>query len=322
MRPRAVAIMVFAGLIAGCAGLRPVGTANPPLINPPQSADEAILVARHLARRGRWDAALAAIEAARRQFPAAAGLVDEQASLQQRWAYRRQVLEDRMMLADAEAQHAKVTALEELSRAEPDDLILTSRRLYWKELLSGKTEALTACAEAHVAANPTLSRRCHAQAAHLDSTPEIEERLSAVQNLLRASEQEAVERRRLRQLKERQARARVLLDEARSAIDAHDYRRALDRLAEVEVLQPDNAEVGGLREEAWSMISPQVKALVKLGDHLYLDEQLEAAVATWKAALNLKPDDEELKARIERAKTVLRRLESLRQKQQAVPGVE
>ena len=36
----------------------------------------------------------------------------------------------------------------------------------------------------------------------------------------------------------------------------------------------------------------QVEALVKLGDHLYLNEQLEAAVATWQAALILKPDDE------------------------------
>ena len=107
---------------------------------------------------------------------------------------------------------------------------------------------------------------------------------------------------------------------ARAAIDARDYRRALDILEKVAQLQPNNSEVSGLQEEAWSMISPQVGALVKLGDHLYLDEQLDAAVATWQAALTLKPDDEAILARIERAKTVLNRLDALRRRQNSPPG--
>ena len=39
-------------------------------------------------------------------------------------------------------------------------------------------------------------------------------------------------------------------------------------------LQPDNREVSGLQQKALAIISPQVDALVKLGDHLYLEEQL------------------------------------------------
>ena len=68
------------------------------------------------------------------------------------------------------------------------------------------------------------------------------------------------------------------------------------------------------------MISPQVEALVKLGDHLYLDEQLEAAVATWQAALSLKPGDEAILARVDRAETVLTRLDDLRRQQRALPA--
>ena len=75
----------------------------------------------------------------------------------------------------------------------------------------------------------------------------------------------------------------------------------------------------GLQQKALAIISPQVDALVKLGDHLYLEEQLDAAVATWQAALTLTPGDEEIAARIERAKTVLTRLDALRLQQKVVP---
>jgi tetratricopeptide (TPR) repeat protein len=309
------ALLLLSVTLAGCAGLQPHDAATPPLIKAPASAGEAVLIARDLAHRGRWSAALAAVESAQRQFPGEQQLDDERHALEQRWVYARRVFEDEILVGDAEAQQRKIELLGRLSRAEPDNLILTSRRLYWKEVLAGKLDALTECAEAHMIATPPLSKRCYELAAVLDGSAATGQRLAAVQAQLRASESEAVERRLARQAKERQARAKVLLAEAKVAIDAHDYRRALDVLAQVEALQPDNAEVSGLKREAWSMISPQIEALIKLGDHLYLDEQLEAAIATWQAALNLKPDDEELRSRIDRAKTVLDRLETLRQRQ-------
>lgn len=301
-------------LLGGCAAIEPQEAPVGALIKPPASAEEAVLIARDLASHGRWSAAIELLQEAQLQFPQERELIDEQQVLRERWAGERRSMEDQIMVGDVEGQQRKVELLERLSRAEPDDLIVTSRRLYWKEVLAGKVEQLTDCAETHAAARPSLSRRCYEQAAMLGSGPEIEARLAVVHTQLQASEQEAAERRRIRQARERQARAKVLLGEAKAAIDAHDYRRALDTLRQVEALQPDNVEVSGLKQEAWSMISPQIEALVKLGDHLYLDEQLEAAVATWQAALNLTPDDEELKARIERAKTVLDRLDSLRQR--------
>ena len=222
------------------------------------------------------------------------------------------------MVDDAENQQRKLAALDRLGRAAPGDLLLTSRRIYWKEVLASKLERLAACAEIHAEARPALAKRCYTVASELTISDEIERRLNAVAAQLREGESLAAQRRKARAEKERQARAKVLLDEAKVAIDAHDYRRALDVLTQVAELQPGDPEVAGLQQEAWAMISPQVEALVKLGDHLYLDEQLEAAVATWKAALNLKPKDEDILARIERARTVLDRLDVLRKRQQ--PG--
>ena len=313
-------LLSLAVLLSGCTGLAPKGDAGTPLIKPPADATEAILIARDLARRDRWDEAIAVLAKAREQFPDEREILDEQTAMQQRRDHTIRQINDEILVGDAENQQAKITLLGRLSRLDRDNLLLTSRRLYWKEVLAGKVAALTSCAETHAEHSPALARRCYEQAIQLDADAGTVERLSAVRDRLQASEQEAVARQRLRQSKERQARAKVLLGEAKAAIDAREYRRALNLLAQVEALQPDNAEVAGLKQEAWSMISPQIEALVKLGDHLYLDEQLEAAVATWQAALTLKPDDEGLRDRIDRAKTVLDRLETLRQRQQPGQG--
>lgn len=302
--------------LGGCAGLKS-GDGSKPV--PPQasgSAGEARAAAQQLAEGGRWSEAVATLDDAARRFPDATDLAAQRELLRESWHREERMLEDQIMAGDAENQKNTLSLLEKLSRGEPGNLILTSRRIYWKERLVNKVGRLTECAEVHVSSSSELARHCLDLASDLATTSDIEQRLRHVSEQLQASETLAAERRRKSEEKERQRRAKVLLDKAKAAIDARDYRRALDILKRVAGLQPNNPEIVGLQEEAWSMISPQVEALVKLGDHLYLDEQLDAAVATWQAALTLKPEDEAILARVERAKTVLNRLDALRQQQQ------
>jgi len=309
-------------LLVGCAGLQQISPQPAmPLVKAPASAAEAINIARDLASRGRWSDALVLLDEASRRFAADPSLAEERAAMQIRWESEKRMLEDEIMVEDAENQQNKIVLLERLVLAEPDNLIATSRRIYWREILAGKIEPLTACAERYAERAPALARRCFEVASVIPAGQDFEHRLARVNEQFRANEDVAAERRRAQERKQRNARVRVLLDNARAAIEAHDYRRALDILAQVAELQPNNHEVVGLREEALSMINPQVEALVKLGDHLYLDEQLHAAVATWRAALGLKPDDPDIVARIERANNVLDRLDALR-RQQKPAGVD
>ncbi len=309
--------LLFILLVAlnGCAALTERVTQPTPLIKAPASPGEAVLIARDLVDRGRWAAALDILDAAVEQSPEDTALQVERDSLVSRWTYQEQRMEDQITIADAENQRHKIAILERLSRAEPDNLLLTSRRIYWKEVLKAKAEALTRCSESYVNADPVLAKRCYSAASDIAADKPLQDRLALVLSQLKEGEQLAAERQRVNAAKERQLRAKVLLGEARVAIEAHDYRRALDILQRVTKLQPGNQEVEGLQQEAWSMISPQIEALVKLGDHLYLDEQIAAAVATWQAALNLQPDHEDILARIERATTVLDRLDELREQQ-------
>jgi tetratricopeptide (TPR) repeat protein len=301
--------------LAGCAPLGPRPQAEAPLIKPAATADEAKGIAQDLSGRGRWSEGIATLADAAKRFPEDPTLASELEKLQARWQDERRVIEDLMLVGDAENQQNKIALLEKYSLAEPDNLIITSRRIYWRERLTAALEPLTACSEAHAATDPALSKRCFQVASAIPATEDIERRLASVDEQLRANENIAAQRRRASEARERHARAKVLLDNAKRAIEGNDYRRALDILEKVAALQPNNREVTAMQEQALSMLSPQVEALVKLGDHLYLDEQLEAAVATWQAALSLQPDDADILARIERARNVLDRLDALRRQQ-------
>lgn len=309
-------------MLGGCALLPPAPRLEKTPEQMPASADDVLESAAELSAEGRWSEAVALLDAAGGQFSDDGRLAEESEALKARRDREVRTLEDQILLGDAENQRDKITHLEKLSRAQPDNLILMSRRIYWKEILAEKLESLTACAELHAASDTSLARRCFDLASELSTTQAIEQRLARVSEQLRASENVAVERRRAREAKARQKKAETLLADAKKAIERQHFRRALDILEKVEELQPDNREVPDLQQEAWSMIGPQIEALIKLGDRLYLNEQLDAAVGTWRAALTLKPDDEEIMARIERARTVLNRLETLREQQQGAGDIE
>ena len=308
-------LLLLIALLTGCAGLGDAIKPVKPLVKPPASAEEAVAIARKIGQRGRWAEALRYLDSAALSLNDKETLAKARTELTAIWERTRLALEDEILVGDAENLRNKVEVLEKLSLGQPDDLVLTSRRIYWRDVLEDRIEPLTRCAEVHVGDRPALARRCFAVASWLPQSEMIQQRLAAVDDQLRTIESVVAQRKKANRERERQARAKVLLNNAKALIEAHDYRGALDTLATVSKLQPSNSEVAGLQQEAMSLLSPQVKALIKLGDHLYLDEQLEAAVATWQAALTLKPQDEEILARIDRAKTVLNKLETLRRQQ-------
>ncbi len=315
--PRLSFVVALGILFSACSHLPAEDPVAEAPVATPTGHDELLRSAEDRAASGRWSVAIDMLESALQETPQDPRLKASLARMETRWSVQEQLWEDRMLLGDAKNLESRIEILEQLSRAAPNDLLVASRRLYWKEVLRGKADSLAGCVERHAQSEPDLARRCYRLATDLAEGKEMEQRLMAVREQLEASEQLAEQQRLRRAEKQRQVEATALLDEATAAIEASDYRRALDLLEQVEELQPDNPEVEALQQSAWSMLSPQIEALVKLGDHLYLDEQLNAAVATWQAAQNLKPDDADIAARLVRARTVLQRLDDLRDKQDA-----
>lgn len=309
--------------LAGCAQLptAPEGAQAPVAA---VDVEAAIAESSRLSAEGRWQEASDLVKRAKRRFGDDPRLVAHLEQLGERWERVRRRIQDEILITQAEAKRAESLWLEELSRAQPSDLIVLSRRIFAREQLNRQLSDVVACAEWHQETLPVLARRCHDLASGLVLDDALKARLAAVETRLDQHAEAAAGAspaqapnapETTRTEPEAQRSARLLLAEAKAAVDARDYRGALDTLDRVAALQPNNPEIADLRRTAEQAISPQVQALVKLGDHLYLDEQMEAALAAWQAALLLSPADSEIAARVDRAETVLKRLELLRQQQ-------
>ncbi|MCB1774355.1 MAG: hypothetical protein KDI88_12115 [Gammaproteobacteria bacterium] len=325
MSLRLACCAVALSVLAGCDSLPKLpAPAKPAPAVVVEDVDRALATSRRLSAEGRWAEAIDAIDGAQRRAPDDTRLLLQREQLQQRWERVRRLIDDQIMIAEAEANKNRLDWLKTLSRARPDDLLVTSRRIFAREELNGRLPALLACSEWHVEIERALARRCQVLAGELAMTAEdravvqrVGDRLDAAERELAAAASTRKPRQRPRGLQpaDDQRLAREMLQDAKQAVEAEDYRRALDTLDQVAALQPNNPEISDLRQAAEKAINPQIEALVKLGDHLYLDEQLEAALATWQAALVLNPQDQEIASRIDRANTVLSKLQHLREQQ-------
>ena len=319
---RTWSVVMLACLLAACSALEPWVMQQAPTVQPPASPAEALQRAEELANGGRWSEAIAVLELASFRFPFSSDVSNGLTDMQDEWAQKKRLLQDQLMVAEAESERGRVGYLDALCLAQPQDIALAAQRDELTVSLNAKIDSLIACSEVHLISDTELAWRCYRVALELPASVDTERRLEKVSSQLRALEDQAKEQRRNAAAKKRQSRFRAQLAKAQEAIDARDYQNAFERLDKAAELEPDNPELAARRAELWSIVTPQVDALVKLGDQLYLEEQLNAAVATWEAALGLKPGDEEIVARIERAKNVLVKLDELRREQNSEPSSE
>jgi tetratricopeptide (TPR) repeat protein len=319
---RTWSVVMLACLLAACSALEPWVMQQAPTVQPPASPAEALKRAEDLANGGRWSEAIAVLELASFRFPFSSDVSIGLAGMQDEWAQKKRLLQDQLMVAEAESERGRVGYLDALCLAQPQDIALAAQRDELTVSLNAKIDSLIACSEVHLISDTELAWRCYRVALELPASVDTERRLEKVSSQLRALEAQAKEQRRNAAAKKRQSRFRAQLAKAEEAIDARDYQNAFERLEKAAELEPDHPEVAAMRAELWSIVTPQVDALVKLGDQLYLEEQLNAAVATWEAALGLKPGDEEIVARIDRAKNVLVKLDELRREQNSEPSSE
>ncbi len=319
---RTWSVVILACLLTACSALEPWVVQQAPTIQPPASPAEALKRAEDLANGGRWSEAIGLLELASFRFPFSIDVSNGLADMQDEWAQKRRILQDQLMVAEAESERGRVGYLDALCLAQPQDIALAAQRDELTVSLNAKLDGLIACGEVHLGSDTELARRCYRVALELPATMDTDRRLEKVASRLQAWEDQAKEQRRNAAAQKRQSRFRAQLAKAQEAIDSRDYQNAFDRLDKAAELEPDHPEVAAMRAELWAIVTPQVDALVKLGDQLYLEEQLNAAVATWEAALGFKPGDEEIVARIERAKSVLVRLDELRREQNGEPSGE
>ena len=106
------AVLALTAAIAGCAGMGDGTLSQQPLIKAPESREEALSIADDYAERGRWAAALAVLDRAIASAPEDATLRVAQETMTARWADEKRLLEDQILISDAENQLEKIALLE------------------------------------------------------------------------------------------------------------------------------------------------------------------------------------------------------------------
>jgi len=117
-------------------------------------------------------------------------------------------------------------------------------------------------------------------------------------------------------LKKRQAKeTRKLMETTRQALLDENLALAHATFNQIPSPAKESSEVAVLREDLDRAVTKRVTQLTSRGDSEYRADHVNTAIRTWSDALQLDPENQNLKERMERATRVLARLEQLKQQQ-------
>lgn len=104
---------------------------------------------------------------------------------------------------------------------------------------------------------------------------------------------------------------RASTDELQQALDAGDLLKAQKQLDLLQQKSPQHPQLLPLQTQYHTQLKSRVKTAIKRGNDLYSQGYIERALAVWREAKALAPENVELLANIARAEKVLRNLRAL-----------
>jgi hypothetical protein len=167
-----------------------------------------------------------------------------------------------------------------------------------------------------------ISLECLQLSKRLDNTPETREllgKLAATQESQQKSAQKQAslnKAKKRKRLKKHQAKeTRELVETTRQALSVDNLVAAHKTFNQIPSPASESSEVGALREDLDRAVTTRVEQLTSRGDSQYRADNVDRAMKTWSEALQLDPENQNLKERLKRAGRVLARLEQLKQQQ-------
>jgi len=156
----------------------------------------------------------------------------------------------------------------------------------------------------------------------LDDTPETRDLLDKLiatrdsqQKVMQkqASLKEVKKQNRLKQHQE--SETKKLLEATQQALSVNDLAVARGNFIQIPPPDSKSSEVRAIQEDLDLAVGKRVTQLTARGDSRYRANDVDTAIRLWSEALELDPENQNLKERLDRAARVLARLEQLRQQQ-------
>ena len=277
-----------------------------------ESVDDVTAKAREYADQGRVDLALNVLRASREKFPDNPQIAELVASYQQSLQELLLTLEQQLLLIETRALTESIPLLEKLTQGHPNRQMTQERLLQSKSRLASHEPELIKCAVEMEQRNIWITRRCAAMAYRISGSTEARALLAAAEQRIAAVEQAAKKKTSQREARKRAARVEQLLTEAELERQQGALESARVKINEALRQDPKNPKVRQEQTKLQQYLDNQVEVLMKLGDSLYRNQLTEAAISVWEIALELDPDQQQLRERLLRAKTIQKNLENIR----------
>jgi len=256
--------------------------------------------------------ALVLLKASEKKFPEDENL--NQLALEYGKIRERQqlILEMQLLLIESRRLVESIPILEELAEGQPNSHFYRTQVSLWRSYLDTKEAELIACGSTLEEINIWLAKRCLSMAYRISETGENKQRLVEITNKIDKIEQAITEKLQQKEERERDLRIEQLLSEAMQEREQGELISAKEKIDEALKQDPESPQVRAQLSELQQDLNRQVDLLMKLGDKLYRNQQTKAAITAWEAALKLNPSQQQVTERIDRARTVLKKLESIR----------
>lgn len=311
-----------------------------------QYEQQVITAADNAAAKDDWRSALNLYQEALSRVPDSAKLKEGQQQLIHRQESSLAKLQLDLLITQAESVHKELLISERVAATDPKDWFVQHE-------LNNKIEESDKLANdlaeygrrALVEGDLELAKRTLPLAMKLSSAPDIKTANARLQELLNENaervraeqeriateqlqkqqleQQKTVQKRvKKKQKQKQQAAVAVVQDQAEGDQLLLELKKATDegKFAEAQRLKQDliklNVDAPAL-QELDKKLNTQIRQLTDAGTQFYSRQQYEQAMQKWQEAQVLDPQNEQLKAHVERAGRVLEKLKSFKQKQSA-----
>jgi len=311
MNPRLLSLLLPCVLLSACSLTRPLTPPPKPVL-----PDDPLASAEQLATDGRWGEAVRLLRQAVEQ-----GLDDEAylralAETSRRQKTHEDELRTRLLLEETRALHKQLPILEQLAYSDPRNPQLEQRLLDSRNQLSLKRKALSTCGWRQSARDSKLARQCLELALKIEDDPQDRRLLQQLtEKKVQIIKQEVQKQRGIRE-KQWKDRNQDRLQQAKRHARDSQLDEARNQLKLLLQEDPENPQAKQLLSQVETRLAAYLENLLKAGDRMYREGEIEGAKALWQAALKLDPNDARAKEKVERAERVLKNLESLRKTEQ------
>ncbi|MEN8179578.1 MAG: hypothetical protein ABFS39_13315 [Pseudomonadota bacterium] len=307
MKQRLISTLIACLLLSACTLIKEKAVQPRPVL-----PHNHLLTAEALAIEGRWGEAVELLKQAIAQGLGSDKYLTALSEITQQQKSHEGKLQAKLLLEETKALQKQLPILNKLAYSNPHNQEVTERLFSTRSGLILNRKALSECGWQHSGHSNPLARQCLELALSIEANSEDQRLLDQLtEKKVQTIKKEVQKQQGIRE-KQWKDRNQDRLQQAKQLFKHSQFDEARKQLKLLLREDSNNEEAKKLLSQLQAKLESHLDSLLKTGDRMYREGEIEGAKAIWQAALNMDPTDLRAKEKIERADRVLKNLESLR----------